>query len=87
MGGDGLVDRLVLLGMLAGMNAIIPAAVQTSVSSVVQSGVGLGAVLAVVCSWERNRSVLLAAVAGLFNWFYVIYFVLTRRPGETRRES
>ena len=28
-----------------------------------------------------------AVLAGLFNWFYVIYFVLTRRPGETRRES
>jgi hypothetical protein len=69
------------------MNVLNLASVQGSLSPVVQSGVGLGAVLAVVCSWERNRSVLLATVAGLFNWFYVVYFVLTRRPGETRRAS
>jgi len=78
---------MVLRGMLSAMNEVIAVAVQTPLPSVVQSGVGLGAVLAVVCSWERNRSVLLAAVAGLFNWFYVIYFVLTRRPGERRRDS
>ena len=48
----------------------------------VQSGIGLGSVIAVVASWQRNRSILLAILAGIFSWFYVIYYALTRLPGE-----
>ncbi|NDC64170.1 MAG: hypothetical protein EBZ59_09355 [Planctomycetia bacterium] len=32
--------------------------------SVVREGVGLGSVIAVVCSWQRNRSILWAILAG-----------------------
>jgi hypothetical protein len=46
---------------------------------IVSSGVGLGSVLAVTCSWDRNRSILWAILAGIFSWFYVIYFAVTRR--------
>ena len=52
--------------------------------TVAQSGIGLGSAIAVVCSWERNRSILWALLAGLFSWLYVIYFALTRRSGETK---
>lgn len=52
--------------------------------SVVRDGVGLGSVLAVVCSWQRNRSILWAVITGLLSWLYVIYFAITRRPEETR---
>ncbi len=52
------------------------------VERVVQSGVGLGSVIAVVCSWQRNRSIIFAIFAGIFGWFYVIYFALTRMPDE-----
>jgi hypothetical protein len=52
---------------------------------VTQSGIGLGSVLAVTFSWARNRSILWAILAGVFSWFYVIYFALTRRPDEMRR--
>ena len=45
-----------------------------------QSGIGLGSAIAVVCSWDRNRSILWALLAGFFSWFYVIYFALTREP-------
>ena len=45
---------------------------------VTQTGIGLGSVVAVVCSWDRNRSILWAILAGIFSWFYVIYFALTR---------
>lgn len=51
--------------------------IQTT-QTVTQSGIGLGSAIAVVCSWERNRSILWAILAGLFSWFYVIYFALTR---------
>jgi hypothetical protein len=51
---------------------------------VVQTGVSLGSVLAVVTSWQRNRSILWAILAGIFSWFYVIYFALTRLPEEKK---
>jgi hypothetical protein len=47
-------------------------------------GVGLGSVIAVVCSWQRSRSILWAMLHGFLGWFYVIYFAVTREPGETR---
>lgn len=47
---------------------------------VTQSGIGLGTVIAVVCSWDRNHSILWAILAGILSWFYVIYFALTRTP-------
>lgn len=55
-----------------------------SVVGVVRNGVGLGTVIAVVCSWQRNRSILWAILAGLLSWLYVVYFAFTRRPNETR---
>ncbi|MGE3310523.1 MAG: hypothetical protein AB7O66_11175 [Limisphaerales bacterium] len=55
-----------------------------TVGPVVQSGIGLGSAIAVVCSWQRNRSILWAIVAGLLSWFYVVYFALTRGPDETK---
>lgn len=47
-------------------------------------GVGFGTVLAIVCSWQRNRSILWAILHGFFSWLYVIYFAVTRQPGETK---
>lgn len=52
--------------------------------SVVREGVGLGSVIAVVCSWQRNRSIPWAILAGVLSWLYVLYFALTRRPDEMR---
>ena len=55
------------------------------ISTVAQySGIGLGSALAIVCSWERNKSILWAILAGIFSWFYVIYFAITRQAGEKR---
>jgi hypothetical protein len=50
------------------------------------TGIGLGSVIAVVCSWQRNRSILWAIIAGLLSWVYVVYFAITRRkaaPGAS----
>ena len=47
-------------------------------TQVTESGITLGAAIAVVCSWDRNRSILWAIIAGILSWFYVIYFALTR---------
>jgi ABC-type Fe3+-siderophore transport system permease subunit len=58
--------------------------VQQSSPVIVQSGVGLGSMLAITFSWARNRSIFWAIIAGIFSWFYVIYFALTRRQDERR---
>jgi hypothetical protein len=63
---------------------MILAQVSTTTHTVTQTGIGIGSVLAVVCSWHRNRSIFWAIVAAIFSWFYVIYFALTRRPDETK---
>jgi hypothetical protein len=49
-----------------------------------QTGIGLGSAIAVVCSWQRNRSILWAILAGIFSWLYVIYFALTRKADEAK---
>lgn len=51
---------------------------------VAQTGISLGAAIAVVCSWQRNRSIFWAIVAGILSWVYVLYFALTRRPEERK---
>lgn len=56
----------------------------SSTNPVVSVGTGLGSVLAIVCSWERNRSILWAVLASLFSWIYVVYFALTRTPAEQK---
>ena len=55
-----------------------------TVQTVTQTGIGLGSAIAVVCSWQRNRSIVYAIIAGVFSWVYVIYFAVTREPGETK---
>lgn len=49
---------------------------------VTQSGIGIGSALAIVLSWQRNKSILLAILHGILSWLYVIYFALTRRGSE-----
>jgi hypothetical protein len=34
-----------------------------------ETGIGLGSVIAVFCSWQRNRSILWAILAGILSWF------------------
>jgi hypothetical protein len=59
-------------------------AMVTVANNAVNTGIGLGSAIAVVCSWQRNRSILWAILAGIFSWFYVIYFAITRKPDEGR---
>jgi hypothetical protein len=47
-----------------------------------QQAIGIGSVIAVVCSWQRNKSILWAILHAVFSWFYVIYFALTRKENE-----
>ena len=44
----------------------------------VRAGISFGSALAIVISWSQNHSILWAIVHGIFSWFYVIYYALTR---------
>jgi hypothetical protein len=39
-------------------------------------GIGLGTIIAVVISWNRNKSILFAIIHGILGWLYVIYAIL-----------
>jgi hypothetical protein len=61
---------------------ILAEAVYNVHQTVTQSGIGIGAAVAVVLSWHRNKSILLAVIHGVLSWLYVIYFACTRRENE-----
>lgn len=46
-----------------------------------RAGIGLGSVLAVAISWSLHKSIVWAVIQGVFGWFYVIYYALTRPGG------
>jgi hypothetical protein len=54
----------------------------SSQTMVTQTGIGLGSALAVVLSWHRNKSIVLAIIHGVLSWLYVIYFALSRQRDE-----
>lgn len=41
-------------------------------------GISFGTALAITISWSLHKSILWAILHGIFSWFYVIYFALTR---------
>ena len=45
---------------------------------VVKTGASFGSALAIAISWSEHKSLLWAIVHGVFSWFYVIYYALTR---------
>lgn len=49
---------------------------ENSSVEIIKTGVSFGTVLAVVISWSRNKSLLLAIIHGIFGWLYVIYYAL-----------
>lgn len=63
---------------------MILAEIVANTTQVYKTGIGFGSVIAIVCSWQRNRSILWAILAGIFSWFYVIYFAVTRRDDERK---
>lgn len=46
-----------------------------------KAGIGLGSALAVAISWSLHKSIVWAVIHGIFSWFYVIYYALTRPGG------
>ena len=65
--------------VLAQTGAITETTPQSVTKVITKNGIGFGAVLAIVLSWDRNKSILLAILHGIFSWLYVIYYALTRK--------
>jgi hypothetical protein len=66
------------------LHSYMLAQVVTQAQNAAQTGIGIGAAIAIVCSWQRNRSILWAILAGILSWLYVLYFAATREPGERK---
>jgi len=45
-------------------------------------GVGLGTIIAVVLSWNRNESILWAIIHGILGWLYVIYVLIVGKKKD-----
>ena len=45
---------------------------------VARNGISFGSALAIAISWSQHSSILWAIIHGIFSWFYVIYFAVTR---------
>ncbi len=43
-----------------------------------RAGIGFGSALAITISWSLHKSIVWAVIHGVFSWFYVIYYALTR---------
>lgn len=52
--------------------------ISSTTQTITQSGIGLGSAIAIVASWDRNKSILWAILHGILGWLYVIYFAFTR---------
>jgi hypothetical protein len=47
-------------------------------AQVTKAGVSFGSALAIAISWSLHKSILWAIIHGIFSWFYVIYYAVTR---------
>ncbi len=47
-------------------------------SEAARAGIGFGTALAIAISWSLHKSIFWAIMHGIFSWFYVIYFAITR---------
>lgn len=81
------MKKLALLTFLMSLTTIVfgQETTNTTVKTITQSGVGLVSMIAVVTSWDRNRSLGYAILHWIFSWFYVIFFAITDKNNRLRK--
>ena len=47
-------------------------------TEVAKAGISFGTALAITISWSLHKSLLWAGIHGIFGWFYVVYYAVTR---------
>ena len=70
---------LLAVSIIAAQSTSDPETTNKVTNTVTQTGISLGSVIAVVTSWDRNKSLLWAIIHGILGWLYVIYFAITDR--------
>jgi hypothetical protein len=70
---------LLAVSIIVAQNTSDPETTNKVTNTVTQTGISLGSVIAVVTSWDRNKSLLWAIIHGILGWLYVIYFAITDR--------
>ncbi|MDF2552364.1 MAG: hypothetical protein K0R77_1639 [Chryseobacterium sp.] len=70
---------LLAVSIIAAQSTSGPETANKVTNTVTQTGISLGSVIAVVTSWDRNKSLLWAIIHGILGWLYVIYFAITDR--------
>ncbi|MDF2930863.1 MAG: hypothetical protein K0R36_194 [Chryseobacterium sp.] len=70
---------LLAVSIIAAQSTSDPKTANKVTNTVTQTGISLGSVIAVVTSWDRNKSLLWAIIHGILGWLYVIYFAITDR--------
>ena len=76
-----IMKKIALLIFLVSITTIVfgHESTQNTSKTITQSGIGLGSIIAVVASWDRNKSVFWAVISGLLSWVYVIYYLFSRQ--------
>ena len=46
--------------------------------TVVKDGLSFGSAMAIAVSYTTHQSILWAIIHGIFGWFYILYFLITR---------
>ncbi len=49
-----------------------------------KNGLGIGTIIAMLASWDRNRSIRWAVLHAILGWGYVVYFAITRKSKSQR---
>ena len=49
-----------------------------NVGTAAKTGLGFGAVLAMIMSWTLHQSLIWVLIHGLLGWIYVVYYLLTK---------
>ena len=70
---------LLAFSIIAAQSTSDPETPSKVTNTVTQTGISLGSVIAVVTSWDRNKSLLWAIIHGILGWLYVIYYAITDR--------
>ena len=47
--------------------------------TVINNGISMGSALAMILSYVEHQSIIWAIIAGIFSWFYVLYYVIVYR--------
>ena len=55
--------------------------------NLLETPIKIGSILAMIISWSRNKSILIAIIHCFFGWLYVIYYYLGKDEEELNNKD